>query len=61
LFSLLKGRYGGAERDFNPYVASDISLTPQPSAAPLESGAQGQTIFHVILSVAKNLRYKINA
>jgi len=26
LFSLSKGRYGVAERDFNPFVASDISL-----------------------------------
>jgi len=32
LFSLFKGRYGAAERDFILSVASDI--TPQPSAAP---------------------------
>jgi hypothetical protein len=25
LFSLFKGRYGGAERDFNPFVASSLS------------------------------------
>jgi len=25
MFSLFKGRYGEAERDFNPFVASDIS------------------------------------
>jgi len=25
MFSLFKGRYGVAERDFNPFVASDIS------------------------------------
>ncbi len=35
LFSLFKGRYGEAERDFNPFVASDISpwkgqTTPHP-------------------------------
>jgi len=31
-------RWGG---NFNPFVASDISQTLQPSAVPLKRGAQG--------------------
>jgi len=36
LFSLFKGRYGEAERDFNPFVASDISQPLSLRQLPLK-------------------------
>ena len=47
MFSLFKGRYGVAERDFNPFVVSNISTTPQPLAAPLWKRSTGANIWWI--------------